>query len=55
MTVRGETAQRASYVGLNYRFDTLVLKHKRVHIAWLLAGRHVDHVAELASGLKWSD
>ncbi len=55
MTVNGEIAQRASFVGLNYRFDTLVLKHKQVYIAWLLAGRNVDRVAELASGLQWSD
>jgi hypothetical protein len=55
MNVNGEVAQRSSYVGLNFRFDSLLLRHDHVLVAWLLAGRNADRVAELVAGLKWAD
>ncbi len=55
MNVNGEMAQRSSYVGLNFRFDSLLLRHDRVLVAWLLAGRSADRLAELVSGLKWAN
>jgi hypothetical protein len=55
MAVTGEIANRTSYVGLNYRFESLVLKHKRVLLAWLFAGRNADGLGELVRGLEWLD
>ena len=55
MTINGEIGDRASYVGLNYRFDTLILRHKQMLFGWLFAGRNADRLAELANGLKWTD
>ena len=55
MDVTGEIANRTSYVGLNYRFESLVLKHKRVLLAWLFAGRNADGLGELVRGLEWLD
>jgi hypothetical protein len=55
LDVKGERAQRTSYIGLNFRFDTLVLKHKQLLLAWILAGRTEDKLGELVSGLDWLD
>lgn len=55
MNIRGERAQRTSYVGLNYRFETLVLKHKQLLLAWIFAGRTEDKLGEIVSGLDWLD
>ncbi len=55
MTVKGERAERTSYVGLNYRFDTLVLKHRQLLLAWIFAGRNEDRLGEFVSGLDWLD
>ncbi len=55
MNVKDEPAQRTSYIGLNYRFETLVLKHKQLLLAWIFAGRTEDKLAEIVSGLDWLD
>ena len=55
MNVKDEPAQRTSYIGLNYRFETLVLKHKQLLLAWIFAGRTEDKLGEIVSGLDWLD
>lgn len=53
VVVRGEVAQRTTYAGLNYRFDTVTLKHGHVLMAWLYEGRKADTLEQLLSGLQW--
>ena len=55
MLVKGELARRTSYIGLNYRFDTLILKHKQLLLAWLFSGRNADRLGELVAGFEWVD
>ena len=53
LSVAGETAERQSFVGLNYRFDTVILRHEHVLLAWLVTSRNSDKLMDVLSGLSW--
>ena len=52
ISVAGNPADSRSYVGLNYRFDTVKLRHGRVLVACLVASRSADKLQEVLSGLQ---
>ena len=53
LSVAGEIAERQSFVGLNYRFDTVILRHEHVLLAWLVTSRNSDKLTDVLSGLSW--
>ena len=55
LKVGGEIAKQQSFVGLNYRFDTVILHHKHVLVAWLVTSRNSNKLPEILSGLRWID
>lgn len=52
-TVAGEQANIQSFVGLNYRFDAVAVRHEQVLLALLVTSRHPETLNEVLAGLRW--
>ena len=53
LRVGEQQADCQSFVGLNYRFDTVLLRHNRVLLAWLVASRSAGRLQEVLAGLRF--